>query len=141
MTHRPGVFRTLRGLAASSIVVLAGCWTSPKPELVASTDRQRGLTVTLRMTDGVAHTGELLAVRDSSIVLLLGERIAVAPVIGIDRIIFGADGWPVDGNDAGMLEHARSVSRFPYGISPAALSTLLRHAGQDAPVPLRAGTP
>jgi hypothetical protein len=136
-----GGLRLLHAGAAASMFMLVACWTSPKPEQEALADQQRGAAVTLRMTDGVAHSGELLSVRDTSIMLLLGQRVAVAPLSGVASIAFGQYGSPTPAGKEGLLDQARTAARFPYGIPPAALTVLLRQAGQDAPVVLRPGTP
>ncbi|HET9010243.1 MAG TPA: hypothetical protein VFN38_00445 [Gemmatimonadaceae bacterium] len=131
----------LRPCGAALVLLLAACWTSPKPQQVAMSDQQRGASVTLRMTDGVVHSAELLSVRDGGLVLLLGQRVAVAPLAGVASLTFAPAGSPMNAADAKTLEHARGAARFPYGIPPAALTLLLRHAGQDAPIELHAGAP
>jgi hypothetical protein len=131
----------LRVCAAAAAILLAACWTSPTPRKVALADQPRGATVTLHMTDGVVHSGELLAVRDSSLVLLLGERIAVAPLSAVESVTFAPEGTPMSASRPETLLQARSAARFPYGITPTALNVLLQHAGQDIPIELRAGVP
>lgn len=127
--------------AAASLLFIAACYTSPTPQKVALADRPLGATVTLRMTDGVVHSGELLAVRDSSLVLLLGERVAVAALSAVESVAFAPNGVPMSAARVETWNHVRGAARFPHGVTPAVLAILLQHAGQDAPIDLRAGAP
>jgi len=141
MMRIPARFDPRRVSAAVCALLLAACWTSPTPRKVALADQARGAAVTLYMTDGVVHSGELLAVRDSSLLLLLGERIAVAPLSAIQKVTFAADGSTMTGQRAQTVNYARRAARFPFGITPAALKVMLQQSGQDAPIELRAGAP
>jgi hypothetical protein len=89
------------------------------------------------MTNGSEHYGELLEVRDSSVVILTKGRLAIGKYSDIVRMEFGAfksdafapTSWP----SAAVLVRAKRVSRFPYGITAPAMSVLLREGSQTAP--------
>jgi hypothetical protein len=133
--------------AAALLAALAGCATSPAPRRAATHDVPRGASVVLDLVDRRRHAGELLALRDSSLVLLLPtNRVAVARVADVGRVDwgnysasgdFGARVWTTPQLQA----HVRSASRFPFGLPDAALRTLLAGLGQAAPDTLRAGAP
>ncbi len=131
--------------AAALLAALAGCATSPAPRRAAADDAARGARVVLGLVDRRRHAGELLALRDSSLVLLLPtNRVAVARVADVGRVEwgdystsddFGARVWTTPQLQA----RARSASRFPFGLPDAAMRTLLTGLGQAAPDTLRAG--
>ena len=84
----------------------------------------------------VAHgrrvSGELLEVRDTAFVLLSGDAIVLVPKFAIEESNFrGLDvhrGAELTGE---VLEQHRLLSRFPMGMPPAALRSLLRQSGQS----------
>jgi hypothetical protein len=98
--------------------------------------------VMLHMVDGSARTGELLAVRDSSLVLLRNRQVAVVPFSAVAIVDFGETRLSLERTPAAeLLDRARRASRFPYGITPGAMAALLRSTGQEAPLELRPGAP
>jgi hypothetical protein len=125
------------------LLALPACYTSPAPRAIALADPQRGASVTLHMTDGSARTGELLGVRDSSLVLLTNQRVVIAPLYTITSMDLGNARLAVVRGEGSrdLLDRARDASRFPYGITPAAMAVLLRSTGQDAPTELGPGVP
>jgi hypothetical protein len=143
MMRLSGLSTSRRTSALACLLVLTACYTSPAPHVVALADSQRGAMVMLHMTDGSARTGELLAVRDSSLLLLRNQRVVTAPLSSIVSMDLGDTRLAVAQRERprDLLERVRDASRFPYGITPAAMSALLRSTGQDAPTELRAGVP
>jgi hypothetical protein len=128
--------------ALAGLLALAACHTSPAPDVVALADSQRGAMVMLHMVDGSARTGELLAVRDSSLVLLRNRQVAVVPLSAVAIVDFGETRLSLERTPAAeLLDRARRASRFPYGITPGAMAALLRSTGQEAPLELRPGAP
>ena len=128
--------------ALAGLVASTACHTSPAPDVVALADSQHGAMVMLHMVDGPARTGELLAVRDSSLLLLRNRQVVVAPLSAVASVDFGETSVRVERTSvAELLERARRASRFPFGITPGAMAALLRSTGQDAPVELRPGAP
>jgi hypothetical protein len=132
-----------RASALACLFVVTACYTSLAPHEVALADSQRGTMVMLHMADGSARTGELLAVRDSSLVLLRNQRVVTASLSSIASIDLGDTRLDIAQGERthDLLMRIRDASRFPYGITPAAMAALLRSTGQDAPTELRAGMP
>ena len=139
-----------RRLAVAAALLAAAtaptaCHTSPPPEQYTPARDPRGVGGTLTMQDGRTVAGELLAVDDSSFVMLAGRRVGVARFGAVRRAAFAHLG-PVSRSSGGrptpqMLERARLLSRFPFGIPPAAMTALLADAQQAAPDDLAAGPP
>ena len=133
-------------LVAALLPSAHACRTSPEPRRAAVDDSPRGASVVVHLTDRRRLAGELLAVRDSSLLLLLpGNRVAVGRVADVDRVDLGTFGWSrqLDRNaltSPGGLERARQASRFPYGLPDPALRAMLARFGQTSPDTLRAGT-
>lgn len=129
--------RDARVLALACTVTLTACMTSRPAARVANEHGQRGALGTVRMTNGNEHSGELLEVRDSSVVILTGGRLAIGKYSDIVRMEFGefkSDTFqPMSRPSAALLVRAKKVSRFPYGITAPAMSVLLREGGQTAP--------
>ena len=132
-------------LIAALLPSAHACRTSPEPRRAAVDDSPRGASVVVHLADGRRLAGELLAVRDSSLLLLLpGNRVAVGHVADVDRVDLGTFGWSrqLDRNaltSPGGQERARQASRFPYGLPDPALRAVLARFGQASPDTLRAG--
>ena len=129
----------MRACAAAWLLAGTACYTSPRPEEVALADPQRGGMVALFMNDGTERKGELLTVRTDSFILMLDGRVAVAPLSAVRTV--GFDGEPLEVIEGGrmsarLMDVARAASRFPFGITPPAMATLLKRSGQDAPIEL-----
>ena len=104
-----------------------------------------GVQATVTTRNG-AFTGELIELRDTALVLLAEQgtagapgtkRLRLIPFEVISRAEFEQLGSGVrlsDGRPPSMRarERLRLLSRFPYGMSPAVESALLKHHGQDA---------
>lgn len=124
---------------------LTACLTSPPPSTVAKDDPQRGAFGSVYMSDGTQHSGELLALDDSSIVLLTRDRVAIGTLSRMNRLYF--DGFETSDVgaerrlSAGTLREGRQASRFPYGITPPVMARLLDNAKQTVPARLEAMTP
>ena len=129
----------------ASLIVIGSCTTSPAPRKVATADAHRGANVIVHMVDGAEHFGELLAVRDSSIVVLTRNRIAIGSFADIRGVTVGEfaptdftrGSWPLE-TSLGKLAPA---SRFPYGIAASPMAVLLESTKQTAPADLRTFVP
>lgn len=100
--------------------------------------------VTLLLTDNRQRAGELLAVDDSSFVILDGRRVVVALRPSVRRIelgVFTRIDIPVTGMALRDRQSLARRSRFPYGISTAAMAALLKDAEQREPEVLRVSRP
>ncbi len=137
MTNPMRCSTTARRLAAMSLVLQCACFTSPSPHNAALRDTQRGEAVTLHLINGTARVGELLAVRDSSIVLLMGDRVAEAALADVADLSVNRDAWrSIRLETSAARAQVARVSRFPFGITPSALSALLAESKQQVPDPI-----
>jgi hypothetical protein len=116
---------------------LTGCLTSPPALTVARADAQRGQFGSVYMSDGTQHSGELLALDDSTIVLLTRDRIAIGSLSRVNGLLFDqfatSDVGPDHRLSPSTLRKGRQASRFPYGITAPVLAMLLTNAKQSAP--------
>jgi hypothetical protein len=124
---------------------LQACRTSPDPQQAARADTPRGASVGVHLLDGQRHVGELLAVQDSSLVILLpANRVAVGRFADVGRVDWGDYTSSRDFNTSvwtspTLRQRGRLASRFPYGLPDRALRTLLARLGQTSPDTLRVG--
>lgn len=138
-------FRGARSCAVAWLMMQSSCMTSPTPRHVATTDTHRGVSVIVHMIDGPEHYGELLAVHDSSIVVLTKNRIAIGPFADIRGVTVGNVG-PTDFTTGRFpletsLGKMAPASRFPYGIAASSMMVLLVSTTQSAPADLRTFVP
>ncbi|MBK6487145.1 MAG: hypothetical protein IPF98_09795 [Gemmatimonadetes bacterium] len=142
MTIRSRHSTTARRLVTVSLVVLAACYTSPLPKRAAMRDTHRGEIATVRMVNGTERTGELLGVQDSSIVLLVGNRVARGTLANIAVVLVGgAPSRQITMGSGETLTRLARASRFPFGITAYTLSVLLDQAKQSTPDALATRTP
>lgn len=135
--------RTLTAMLLAT--TLTACLTSPPSLKVARADRQFGTFGSVYMSDSTVHSGELLAVDDSSIVLLTQYRVAIGSLSRIDRLSFDdfetRDVGATRRLSAATLRKGKEASRFPYGITAAAMARLLENTKQTAPARLEGRVP
>ena len=119
------------------LLLAAGCYTSPKPETYARALQPNGDRGTIELTDGRSLDVELLEVRDSAYVVLIDDRVAIAPYPSIKSASFEHQSWRTNqvaaSPSARTRETLRHASRFPFGMRGAALEALLRVSGQTQP--------
>ncbi len=128
---------TTRPLTPVLLVALSACMTSPSALTVARADPQRGAFGSVYMSDKTQHSGELLAIDDSTIILLTKDRIAIGSLSRIAELSFDnfetSDVGAQRHMSPGTLRKGRQASRFPYGIAPTVMARLLENAKQAAP--------
>jgi hypothetical protein len=129
---------TIRTLAALMLMTsLTACLTSPPALTVARADPQRGAFANAYTSDGRQHTGELLALDDSTVVMLIRDRIAIGTPSRLVALSFDEaetiDLRPARHLSESALRKGRLASRFPYGITASAMAQLLAIAKQSAP--------
>ena len=137
--------RAMLVTCAALTLVLSGCMTSKSPAKYVRATSVQGTLGSVHLRDGQTYDGELLAVDDSAFVLLRNGRVGRARFGDIQsvrfselgKVEFAAGEIP----SAKTLTRARILSRFPYGISPAAMTELLGASRQDAPDELRSQAP
>ena len=89
MTARPVLLDRAGRCAVVVSFLLSACFTSRPPARVAAADDQRGASGTVLMTNGTQHYGELLAIEDGAIVMMVGQRVATGAFPDISRVAFG----------------------------------------------------
>ena len=131
---------------ATLLCLLAvACYTSVPPEKFAPAVGPRGAVGQLTLARGPRRYVELLELRDSAFVLLVGDRVAIAPfrvVRGLALAQIGDVTFPFEPPRPSARQQLRMASRFPHGMPAPALAELLAASGQPAPDDLSApGTP
>ena len=136
---------TRRTIGAFCVVALvAAClrYTSGDPSKDPRAFSPLGPVGTVYLTNGARYYGELLAVDDSSYVLLSNGRVIKIPIGNDVSASFSVLPYTIRGYPpARHLEQLRLESRFPQGIPPAAMTAILARQRQEAPdvvVPERA---
>lgn len=158
-----GAIRRSSTMACVAMVLASGCFrTSPSPEDVVM-QKLLGDQVSLSYGGGLGLDGELLAVTDSSFILMgprawtqsgqWGARttlrpasssgVAVVPRQSIRRIEFGFTKFDTPNGvfSPGDRQRVAQRGRYPYGLSADAMAELLRATGQAKPDTIRLGRP
>lgn len=135
----------------AALTITSACFrTSPSPDS-ALTERVLGDNVSLYYGPAAGVYGELLAVTDSSFILMRGRvwtesnsrtlsianpsGVVVVPRRAVTRIEFGLKRFDTTGGilSPQVIEEIVHRARFPYGLSTEAMATLLRAHGQSKP--------
>lgn len=134
MTSRSRLLGSARCLTSAALVVCTACFTSPSPRRAALVRSRHGETVTVHLTAGYSREGELLGTSDSTLVLLVGERVVVGRFVDIRGLSLRSNpsGWFRPGTREAAKPLARA-SRFPFGVTDVALAALLVQAKQSTP--------
>ena len=126
--------RYLTGAWATLLAMFA-CSYGPRPENFGPARTPEGVQATVYFAQRESLTGELLAVRDSSMVLLVGRRVTVvrfdaiagARFESLPRLELRRRRAP----EGRHRDELRLVSRFPYGLTPEIEAALLAAHGQE----------
>ena len=136
----------------ATMAIMPACIrTSPSPDS-AVTERVMGDNVSLYYGSAQGVYGELLAVTDSSFILMRGRvwtessdpatlhianpsGVVVVPKRAVSRIEFGLKRFDMTGGIVSpqAAEQIAHRARFPYGLTTEAMATLLRESGQSKP--------
>jgi len=117
-------------------LALAGCHWGPRLENFAPAREVRGADVSLTTRDGISR-GELLAVSDSGLLVLLDLKVSFVPASFVEHgkvVDLGAD-YHFDGAPhfpSTSVNRLRPVSRFPQGVDASLLRRLLQLHGQTS---------
>lgn len=127
-----GVFRSRSGAAVfASLVVMSTSCGSSINYLEVGPARTHGADGQI-VVNGRHISGELLAVSDTAFVLQTGDGIVLVPKLAIDEANFRDLDVHRGSELAGsVLEQHRLMSRFPMGMTPDVLRSLLRQSGQS----------
>lgn len=123
--------------ALTGAMLVGACYTSPKPQAIPEATSLNGELGTVTLAYGRTFSGELLAVTDTSWVMLVGNRVSMVRSAALQKVLVPSTGDIAysggKATSATRLEAARHAVRFPYGISPDVMSALLAKSGQQAP--------
>jgi hypothetical protein len=122
--------------ALLGVVVLGACFTGPSAANFGPARGPQGVAADIRLERrGGRIKGELLAVQDTGLLVMREQRVVFVPLRAISIATFrqrdsaiGRGRMTLPQRDA-----LRQVSRFPNGLSDAALARLLQAHGQNAP--------
>jgi hypothetical protein len=125
--------------------MLTACKTSQSALVVAREDQQRGAVGNVYMNDGRQFIGELLALDDSTVVLLTGGHIAIGALPRVARLAFDdfetTDVGPRHRMSPRTLAEGKRASRFPFGTIEHIMASLLVAMKQTSPDRLESMTP
>jgi hypothetical protein len=126
----------MRYACVLSLVAALACHVGPSIHKFEPAASAHGVQAYLRLgKHGTKVEGELLAVRDSTLLVLRdGERVVVAPIRLIRSARFEKLDMLMEGNrlSARDRERLRLFSRFPSGLTPELEAQLLAVYGQTA---------
>jgi hypothetical protein len=132
-------------IAAPSLAlgVLTGCIVGRSLATFEPARSPHGITLTITGWTGIRFQGELLALADSGLLMLVDERVAFVYGDAIERVqpTPGAEGFYVFDGDLRSSPSAQRLiplSRYPAGVSRHALAQLLTACSQELPEPVRA---
>jgi hypothetical protein len=114
-------------------VSLAHCAVGPRVENFKPAQQPSGVEATLNF-DGATLKAELLEVRETALVVLNDSKVMLIPYRIIRRGEFLQTGISIrEGNppSATDREQLRLLSRFPQGLSPSMLNSLLAAYRQE----------
>lgn len=118
-------------------LLAASCHTSPKPQAVPQATNPFGVRGTVSLAYGRSYEGELLAVTDTSWVMLVDGRVSMVRTTAVHEVSVPTVGTLKYANGRAKsnvrLERAQRLTRYPYGIPPEAMAALLAKASQEAP--------
>jgi len=121
-------------IVASALVIAGACAANARNverNIELGPVRSHGVDGQL-VVHGRRVSGELLEVSDTAFVLQSGDVVVLVPRVDIDESNFrGLEthrGAELTGE---VVEQHRLLSRFPMGMPPAALRSLLRQSGQS----------
>ena len=117
------------------VLLSASCSFGPKLADFAPAHTPNGVSARVT-TRGLDMNGELIEVRDNGVVLLTAGsgKLRLIPYGDVRSSNFERLGHLIEGGrtpDSATRERLRLVSRFPQGMSPEVLQTLLKASGQS----------
>lgn len=132
-------------IAAPSLAMCAttGCILGRSLGTFEPARSPHGITLTITGRTGIRFDGELLALSDSGLLMLVDERVAFVYADAIDRVKTapGAESFFVSDGDLRNIPSAQRLiplSRYPAGISGPVLRQLLNTCSQEVPELVRA---
>jgi len=117
---------------AAAALLLAGCYFGQTAAKFEPALGPRGVSTTIT-TPSKNVIGELIEVGDEGLLVDTAQGVALVPYAIIRDGAFAQTGIRIQGGHAPSVstrEKLRLLSRFPQGLSPALLKTLLEAHGQ-----------
>ena len=117
-----------------ALVVAASCYFGPKLQDFPSATTPAGAEVRV-VRRGWSLAGELLAVRDSGVVVRQDRHVVLVPWRRVANVVVPRVGrFPIGGKPpkGALREQLRLMSRFPQDMSPAVERALLASLGRDS---------
>lgn len=121
-----------RAIVPALALLLSGCYFGQTAAKFEPALGPRGVSTTIT-TPWRNVTGDLIEVGDEGLLLDTAEGVALVPYATIRDGAFAQTGIRIQGGHApgaSTREKLRLLSRFPQGLSPALLKTLLEAHGQ-----------
>jgi hypothetical protein len=128
---RPRLLCSAALLLACSCVVHFGTRAEDMP--IANSPA--GSEVSLDLRSGGKVIGELLATRDSGLVVLSAGRLSLVPFESLERVVLPGNRFSLAGGQRptpDSFESLQLASRYPQDIDAALMSRLLAQLGQPA---------
>ena len=122
-----------RAIVPALALLLSGCYFGQTAAKFEPALGPRGVSTTITTAVGMNVTGELLEVGDEGLLVDTAQGVALVPYAIIRDGAFAQTGIRIQGGHApgaSTREKLRLLSRFPQGLSPALLKTLLEAHGQ-----------
>ena len=124
---------------AAVVLLAVGCAYGPRITRFGPAMGPHGVMTTFTADSGSTHTGELLEVQATGLLLALGSSLAFVSYEGLQSARFEGLTLKVGGRrppDEKKLATLRLVSRYPQGLSPPLRQQLLEAHGQKEATPV-----
>jgi hypothetical protein len=115
------------------LLLLAACMVGTRAQNYQPAKGPAGATINLELTDRQKLSGELLAVEDTSLLVLRGKELVRVALPRIRRASAPRVGFRTRMNDR-IREQLRLISRYPQGVTPELEARLLQAYNQAAVV-------
>lgn len=125
-----------RALTAALGLIAGACTIGPSARTFLPALGPAGAEMQIELENGSRIAGELLAVDDTSFVLLSDAQITVAPFDLVRWADVAQMGTQIaEGEPPARLQRERlaRVARYPQGIAPELMRALLANYGQEQP--------
>ena len=130
LSFRPGT----RLLPALAVLLAAACYFGPTLEDFPAATTPAGAQVRL-LRRGWSLAGELLAVRDSAVLVRQDRHVVLVPWRRVTLLVVPKTGeFPIEGKPPkrALLDRLRLMSRFPQDLTPEVERALLATLGRDS---------
>lgn len=122
-----------RRIAALALFISA-CAVGPRVENFKPAHQPAGIDATIRLDTGASLSSELLDVQEGGLLVLNGRRVTLVPYTSILSATFPQTSIRIEARTAPSTlrrEQLRLLSRFPQGLSPTLLNSVLAAYQQE----------